>query len=169
MAIPILSLLTIHQYSEMKKQYSVVILLATLTVGSVGAFTIQESKGKNPCRIHLSYPHISTNLTERQGIQAVKVNAYSVCNRPHSKISLSVQLWKENLVFKELLLETVAREPRLVPAGKRFYNENTFVPCLNRESTKYFGVAFGKALIQGKWYVARDEIEVEIPPLKCGT
>lgn len=153
----------------MKKQYSASIFIATLTLGTLGVLTFQETKTKSPCRIHVSFPHISTNLAERQGLQAVKVNAYSVCNRPHSKISLSVQLWKENLIFKELLLETVAREPKLVPAGQRFYNENTFVPCVNRESTKYFGVAFGKAMIQGKWYVARDKIEIEIPPLKCGT
>ena len=153
----------------MKTTYVTAILASTLVLTSLAAVAQQDRKPKNPCRIDISFPHISTNIDERQGIRAVKVNAFSICNRPHSHISLTVQLWKENKVFKEMLIETVARQPKLVPAGARFYNENTFVPCLNYKMTNYYGIAFAKAKIDGKWYIAQHKLEVEIPPIRCGT
>lgn len=153
----------------MRVKYSVGILASALAISSLTAMAAQVSKPKNPCRIEISFPHISTNISERRGIREVKVNAFSTCNYPHSRISLSVQLWKENRLFKQMLLETVERQPNLVPSGVRLYNEGTFLPCLNYNSTKYYGIAFGKAMINGKWHFARSELKVEIPPLRCGT
>ncbi len=99
----------------------------------------------------------------------MKVNAFSTCNRPHSRVSLTVQLWKENRLLKEMLIQTVERHPKLVSAGMRVYNEGTFVPCLNFQSSHYYGVAYAKAMINGKWHFARSQLEIEIPPLNCGT
>ncbi len=99
----------------------------------------------------------------------MKVNAFSTCNRPHSRVSLTVQLWKENRLLKEMLIQTVERHPKLVSAGMRVYNEGTFVPCLNFESSHYYGIAYAKAMINGKWHIARSQLEIEIPPLNCGT
>lgn len=140
-----------------------------LAVSSISVFAIQGSKPKNPCRIEVSIPHISTFISKRQGIRAVKVNAFSTCNQPHSRVTLNVQLWKENLIFKELLFQTVERNPDLVPPGTRVYNEATFVPCLNFSSTRYYGVAYAKAMIPGKWHFARSQLKIELPPLNCGT
>lgn len=153
----------------MKTRYSAGFLAASLAITTFTFVSLQDRKPKNPCRIEVSYPHISTNIDERQGIRAVKVNAYSICNRPHSRITLRVQLWKENKVFNELLIQTIAREPKLLPAGKRFYNESTFVPCLNFRETKFYGVAYGKAMIDGKWFFAQHKLEVDMPSIQCGT
>lgn len=153
----------------MRKGYSVGILIGTLAVSSLTAVAVQVSKPKAPCRIEVSLPHISTFISRHQGIRAVKVNAFSTCNRPHSRVSLTVQLWKENLLLKEKLIQTVERHPKLVPAGMRVYNEGTFVPCLNFELSHYYGVAYAKAMINGKWHFARSQLEIEIPPLNCGT
>jgi hypothetical protein len=153
----------------MNFKYSAGILAGTFALTSLTAVAIQVSKPKNSCRIEVSIPHISTFISKRQGIRAVKVNAFSTCNHPHSRVSLSVQLWKENLLFKEMLIQTVERNPKQVPAGMRVYNEDTFVPCLNFESTQYYGIAFSKAMIDGKWYFARSQLKIKIPPLNCGT
>lgn len=153
----------------MNFKYSVGLLAGTLALTSLTAVAVQVSKPKNPCRIEVSIPHISTFISKRQGIRAVKVNAFSTCNRPHSRVSLFVQLWKENLLFKEMLIQTVERNPKLVPAGMRVYNEATFVPCLNFNSTQYYGIAYAKAMIDGKWHFARSKLEIMIRPLNCGT
>jgi hypothetical protein len=153
----------------MNFKYSAGLLAGTFALTSLTAVAVQVSKPKNPCRIEVSVPHISTFISKRQGIRAVKVNAFSTCNRPHSRVSLSVQLWKENLLFKEMLIQTVERNPKLVPAGMRIYNEATFIPCLNFDSTQYYGIAYAKTIIDGKWHFARSQLEIEIQPLNCGT
>jgi hypothetical protein len=165
---PIFYGLAADQDSEMNNKYSVGILTGALAISSLTAVAIQVGKPKDLCRIEVSIPHISTFISQRQGIRAVKVNAFSTCNRPHSRVSLTVQLWKENLLLKQMLIQTVERHPKLVPAGMRVYNEGTFVPCLNFQSSHYYGVAYAKAMINGKWHFARSKVKIEIPPLNCG-
>ena len=144
------------------------ILVGALAVSSLTAIAVQVKKPKELCRIEVSLPHISTFISKRQGIRAVKVNAFSICNRPHSRISLTVQLWKENILLKEMLIQTEERNPNIVPARTRVYNEGTFVPCLNYKLSQYYGVAYAKAMIDGKWHFAKSRLTIMIPPLNCG-
>jgi hypothetical protein len=43
------------------------------------------------------------------------------------------------------------------------------VQCLNSKTTKYFGITYSKAIIQGKWQYAGRTQSSSIVPLKCGT
>jgi hypothetical protein len=166
MGIPILAFLATPQHSDMKNKktaagLSVLIASALLLVPAL-------KKEKDPCRVDLGTPHISTHLAEREGLAAVKVNAFSICNRPHSRVTLTVELWKEETIFKKRLRKTVTRNRGLIPPNEKFKNENTFVPCRDNSETLYFAKAYGKALIDGVWHFAADKSEISIP-IKCGT
>ena len=153
----------------MKKYSSVALVVADLVTLSGSGILAIKAKSKPLCRIEVSYPHISTSLVKNKGIRAVKVNAYSTCNRPHSTIRLTVEIWKEGLFLKEKLVSTTERRSAPIPAYERFYNNSTFIPCQNRELTRYYGVAYAKALIDDKWHYARDQLDIEFKVIPCGT
>lgn len=153
----------------MKKYASIATVMAGLITLSGSGIIAINMKSKPLCRIEVSYPHISTSLIKNKGIRAVKVNSYSTCNRPHSRIRLTVEIWKEGLFLKEKLFSTTERRIAPIPAYERFYNNSTFIPCLNRKPTRYYGVAYAKALIGDKWHYARDQLDIEFKVIPCGT
>ena len=166
MGIPILAFLVAPQTMEMKNKK----IAAGLSVLIASALLIVPSlkKDKEPCRVDLGKLHISTHFAEREGFAAVKVNAFSICNRPHSRVTLTVELWKEETIFKKRLRKTVTRNRGLIPPNEKFMNEKTYVPCKSNSETLYFAKAYGKALIDGVWHFAADKSEISIP-IKCGT
>lgn len=166
MGIPILALLVSPQTTKMKKKK--LATGVTILVASAVLVAPVLKKEKIPCRVEVGRLHISTFLEEREGLVAVKVNAFSICNRPHSKVTLTVELWKEEIIFKKKIRKTVMVNPGLVPANQKFWNENTYVPCNSAAETLYFAKAYGKALIDGVWHFAADKSEKSVP-IKCGT
>ena len=48
-------------------------------------------------------------------------------------------------------------------------NFDTYVYCKNRETTSYYGIAYSKAFIEGKWQYARHVLSRIINPIDCGT
>lgn len=167
MAVPILSLLVSPQPLKVNKPNR---FKATTAIAlAITAVIVPISqKEKNPCRVKIAYPHISTHFAVKKGVDVVKVNAYSVCNRPHSRVTLTVQLWKEELVFKKMLLETISRHPGTLRANEKFYNQETFEFCKSSKETLYYGVAYAKAFIDGKWQFAAHKLDFSTP-VKCGT
>lgn len=153
----------------MKKYKSIALVTAGLLAFSGSSVVAVKMKNAPLCRIEVSYPHMSTSLIKNKGIRAVKINAYSTCNRPHSRITLTVEIWKEGLFLKEKLFSTTERRSTPIPAYERFYNNSTFIPCQNRELTRYYGVAYAKALIGDKWHYARDQLDIEFKVIPCGT
>lgn len=126
------------------------------------------TKDSHPCRVSVGHPHISKFIVRNNGFLAVKVNAYSKCNRPHSRVTLTVELWKEELVFKKRIRMTVARHSGEIPAGEKFRNLGTFVRCNSDSKTLYFAKAYAKAWIDDEWQFAADKNEKSIPVF-CGT
>lgn len=167
MAIPILSLLVSPQPLRMKSQNKVKVTTAVMLMLSAVVIPLSQ-KDKNPCRVEIEYPHISSYFVKNSGFNAVKVNAYSVCDRPHSRVSVTVELWKEEALFKKRIKKTIARHVGLLTPNEKFYNQKTFVRCKSSKKTLYFGVAYAKALIVGKWHFAAHKLDISIP-VDCGT
>ena len=166
MGIPILAFSVSPQNMDMRYGKS----FAGVSVVLVSALLIAPmvKKEKDPCRVELGVPHISTHLAERKGLTAVKVNAFSICDKPHARVSLTVELWKEETIFKKRIRKSVARHQEMLRPNEKFFNEKTYVPCKFGAETLYFAKAFGKALIDGVWHFAANKSEVSIP-VKCGT
>lgn len=166
MGIPILAFLAKPQHSDMKNKKAAtgITILIAASVLAIPLVTNDASQ----CKVSIGYPHISKFIQRNNGYLAVKVNAYSKCNRPHSRVTLTVELWKEELVFKKRIRKTVARHLQEIPAGEKFRNLGTFVRCNSDAKTLYFAKAYAKAWIDGKWQFAADKSKVSIPVF-CGT
>jgi len=128
-----------------------------------------SKKPKPPCRIQISHAHISSWIFKHNGYRAVKVDAFSRCNVPQSKVTLTVEIWKQGTFGNIEVARTVVKSPRVTLPGRDVENFETLRRCKSFKETKYFGVAYAKAFIQGKWQFASDTYSLIIKPLACGT
>ncbi len=128
-----------------------------------------SKKPKPPCRIQISHAHISRSVLETNGYRAVKVDAFSKCNIPQSKVTLTVEIWKKGTFGNIQVARTVTRSPGTTNSGKNVENFNTWRRCVSFTDSSYFGIAYAKAFIQGKWQFAKDTYSLDVKPLACGT
>ena len=153
-----------------KASLSIISYLVLISSLSQASSAIEPSKRpKPPCRIQISHAHISTSVLETNGFRAVKVNAFSKCNVPQSKVTLTVEIWKQGTFGKILVARSVVKSPGVTNPGRNVENFNTWRRCKSFTNSSYFGVAYAKAFIQGKWQFARDTYSLDIKPLACGT
>jgi hypothetical protein len=117
----------------------------------------------------VSIAHISKDIWIKTGKRAVKVDAFSTCHLPQSKVTLTVELWKTGNPFNHFVLKTMRRSPGVTSPRVRVENFDTYVFCKNQELTFWYGVAYSKAFIDGQWHYARHVLSREIMPIKCGT
>ena len=145
-------------------------LFICLGIASSTANALDSTKNpKPPCRIQIAHAHISKSVFLRYGVRAVKVNASSICNVPQSKVTLTVEIFKHGLFGPQLVARSVKRVPRITYPGNKVDNFDTWRRCKTFEETRFFGKAFAKAFIQGKWQLASDTYSIELEPLRCGT
>ena len=133
------------------------------------AATGEPNEPKAPCRLQISNAHISTYLIEKSGVRAVKVNASSICNVPQSNVTITVELWKTGLLGSHLVRRRTTNSAGTTFPNSRVDNFLTFKRCTDRDPTQYFGIAYSKAFIAGKWQYARHTQTKKIIPLNCGT
>lgn len=145
---------------------SATLLLATTLFGIQ---TANSASPKLPCRIEVSKAHISKAVWIKTGKRAIKVDAFSTCHLPQSRVTLTVELWKTGTPLHHFVLKTVTRSPGITPPKVRVENFNTYVFCKNNQSTYWYGIAYSKAFIGGKWQFARHVLSEESEPINCGT
>ena len=143
------------------------ILISLNATPSSNADTAKKSKP--PCRIQIGHAHISKSVFLKKGIRAVKVNASSICNIPQSRITLTVEIWKQGELVPHFVFKTFVKNLGVTYPGDQVDNFNTWWPCKNFEETNYFGKAYAKGFIQGRWQFASDTFSLELQSLKCGT
>lgn len=114
------------------------IIISLLNMNSALGSQSSTKEPKPPCRLQISIAHLSTHINERLGIRAVKVDASSICNIPQSDVAITVEIWKKGKLQN------------------------------HQVRTSYYGVAYSKAFIAGKWQYARHVLSLEIIPLNCG-
>lgn len=89
--------------------------------------------------------------------------------RTNGEEQLILHAWKTCIgkryrAFKSLILRKLDSQTQGLPSS-----EETSRRCKSSKETEYFGVAYAKAFIQGKWQYASDTNSSEIKPLPCGT
>jgi hypothetical protein len=145
-------------------------LFVFLGIASSKANAVNSTNNpKPPCRIQIAHAHISKSVFLKYGVRAVKVNASSICNVPQSKVTLTVEIFKQSQFGPQLVARTVTRVPGITYPGNKVDNFDTWRRCKTFKETRFFGKAFAKAFIQGKWQFASDTYSIELEPLKCGT
>jgi len=128
-----------------------------------------KKQPKPPCRLQVGIAHISTDLFEKFNIRAVKVNASSKCNIPQTNVTITVEIWKKGKLQNHLVLTKTINSSGTTYPGSQVNNFSTYKFCENIARTSYYGVAYSKAFIAGKWQYARHVLSLETIPLNCGT
>ena len=144
-------------------------LFSLLIPTTAKAATGEPKEPKAPCRLQISNAHISTFIFENKGLRAVKVNASSICNVPQSSVTVTVELWKTGLLGNHLVRRRTFYSAGTTLPNSRVNNFLTFKGCKDRDLTQYFGIAYSKAFIAGRWQYARHTQTKKIIPLNCGT
>ncbi len=145
------------------------IILPLLFSTPSNATTVRPKAPKASCRIEIDNAHISTSLLTHRKLKYVKVNARSICNVPQQRVTLTVEIYKTGLFGDHFVGRFETKEYLRQSAGLRVEIKDATVRCKNNEMTRYFGIAYAKAIIQGIWQYAGRTRSDGITPLHCGT
>jgi hypothetical protein len=145
------------------------ILIPFETANYSDAVTQKPKLPKPSCRIEVDDAHISSSIQKHRGINVVKVNARSICNVRQDQVTLTLEIYKVELL-SDHFLDRVMTDP-LSPksSGSIIKIQDAKVVCINTQPSSFYGIAFAKAFIQGKWQYAGKTRSAKIRDLKCGT
>ncbi len=147
--------------------------LATLTIVSVPQISIASDPNtktsKPPCRIDIDNAHLSTSVFHRQGVRVVIVKARSICDVMQQRVMLTVQIYKTEILGDKLITSSNTNPQLQSSSGYVISNNGTTYVCKTHILTHYYGIAFSKAFINGRWLYAGRTQSPETVPLPCGT
>jgi hypothetical protein len=145
-------------------------LLLILNSSLAPSTSAKEKPGqfRASCRIEVDNAHLSKSIKRRESVDAVKVNARSICDAYQTNVVLTVQIYQEGL-FRDYLRSSYTTNPtRATSNGFRVENKNTKWYCQTKKPSKFYGIAFSTATIGGQQFIApraRSVISVSLP---CG-
>lgn len=143
-------------------------LTTLILVPSAHSTSLVVTPPLTKCNIEVDNPHISKFLMRSRGIRAVKVNARSQCNKTMSNLKLTVEIFKVGLLSDHEAGKNVVSIQGLILPNKVVKNEKTYVKCSNYKKTKYYGIAYATAVIEGKTVKTFHVISEGTISLKCG-
>ena len=153
--------------AKSKRAHLVFILTVILISNSLPA--LAEKQPKTQCNIRVDNVHLSKSIRAKKGFDAVKVSARSKCNVNMSNLLLTVELRKVGLFRNHLLRVRTLEVSKVIPANFSITNKSTWFKCKNSQSSRYFGVAYAKALISEKIVFTHRVYSERITILECGT
>jgi hypothetical protein len=102
------------------------------------------------CNIEIGDAHISKSLLRTRGLIAVKVNARSQCDKPIRGLVLTVEIYKDGLLFDHRVAKTELIVKGIVIRNRVVKNQKTYVKCKSNKWTNYYGIAHGEAIVKGE-------------------
>jgi hypothetical protein len=146
------------------------LLMLSFSVFSSSADPSTNPKYKKPiCRIEIDNAHISRHELRFGSRRAVIVKARSICNVIQGQVTLTVDIYKVEK-FGHPLLKSISTDPNQSTSfGKIVKNYDSIVDCKNFKRTKFYGIAYAKALINGQWNYAGRTRSLKTIEINCGT
>jgi hypothetical protein len=144
-------------------------IFSQLIISATSATAVGTTPPMTQCNIAIDDPHISESLIRTRGISAVKVNARSKCNKSMNNLVFTVEIYKigflrdYRVAWGELKVTGVIRPNTVVR------NKKTFVECKNSRESRFYGIAYATALVDGKRRRTLHVITENTLPLPCGT
>ncbi len=120
------------------------------------------------CNIRVDDPHISENLFRTRGILAVKVNARSKCNKPMRDLVLTVEIYKIGFFMDYKVGKKAVTFDGIVYANRIVKNQETYAKCDNSKQSRYYGIAYATAFLDGQIVKTFHVITEKTIALKCG-
>lgn len=121
------------------------------------------------CNIRVDDPHISEYILRTRGYLAVKVNARSTCDKAMRNLELNVEIYKVGLFRDYQVGKGEVQIQGLIYANKVIKNEKANTECVNQESSRYYGIAYASAIIDGQLRKTLKVTSAKTITLKCGT
>jgi hypothetical protein len=84
-------------------------------------------------------------------------------------VTLTVEIYKTGKLSNQLVRSFETKEGLPSSSGLVVKMNNALVRCRNTRETAYYGIAYAKALINGKWQYAGKTYSKSIILLNCGT
>lgn len=162
------------QYPKLKRRSLSIFLITALGINLLtpdlaSAATTKPKEIKASCRIEIDNAHISASLLKNRKLKYVKVNARSICNVYQQRVTLTVEIYKTGKLSNQLVRSFETKEGLPSSSGLVVKMNNALVRCRNTRETAYYGIAYAKALINGKWQYAGKTYSKSIILLNCGT
>ena len=145
-----------------------ILTLASMPMGSDHAAAVVTPPATK-CNIRIDDPHISEYILRTRGYLAVKVNARSTCDKAMRNLELNVEIYKVGLLRDYQVGKEKVQIPGLIYANKVIKNEITYTKCLSQKTTKYYGIAYASAVIDGELRKTFKVTSAKTISLKCGT
>ena len=156
-----------------KRSFSIFLITALgvnlLTPALASAATPKPKEIKASCRIEIDNAHLSTSLLKNRKLKYLKVNARSICNVYQQRVTLTVEIYKTGKLSNQLVRSFATKEGLSSSSGFVVKMNNAVIRCRNTRETAYYGIAYAKALINGKWQYAGRTYSKSIILLDCGT
>lgn len=121
-----------------------------------------------PCNIEIGDAHISKSLLRTRGLIAVKVNAKSQCEKPIRGLVLTVEIYKDGLIFDHRVAKTVVIVKDSVIQNRVVKNQKTYVKCRSNKWTNYYGIAHAEAIVNGESMKTLRVRSENIKRFRCG-
>jgi hypothetical protein len=148
---------------------SFTVLTLALNLLSSGSAQAVVTPPLTRCNIEIDNPHISENLLRTRNLRAVKVNARSKCNKPMQDLVLTVEIYKVGFFNDYQVAKKELSVFGLVYSNRVVKNQKTYAKCENMRDSKYFGIAYASATIQGKSMKTLRVMSERTELLKCGS
>ena len=121
-----------------------------------------------PSSIEIGDAHISKSLLRARGLIAVKVNAKSQCNKPIRGLVLTVEIYKEGLLFDHRVAKTEVIVKGVVIQNRVVKNQKTYVKCRSNKWTIYYGFAHAQAIVNSQSLKTLRVRSENIERFQCG-
>jgi len=154
---------------SLMKTIPVSVLLLLLTAQQAPAAPPTPKSLKPACRLEVQNAHLSTTLQKHRNLRVVKVNVSSICDVEQTKVLITLEIHKKGKLGDHIYGPFTNKQTPGSNSGLIVKLQDKYVTCLNRARTYWFGIAFAKAQIAGRWQYARTTQSRIIEPLDCGT
>lgn len=145
----------------------IVVLFATFSITNTAFAVVTPPLTK--CNIQVDDPHFSKSLQRHKGALAVKVNARSKCNKSMRNLKLWVEIYKVGFLRDHKVATEVINVDGLIFPNQVITNQDTYVICTDMRMSKYYGVAFASATINGRLKKTLKVTSAKSVSLKCGS
>jgi len=159
--------MTNHLKSRYLIQSLIIVLLGTFSSFDQALAVVTPPATK--CNIRVDDPHISKYILHTRGYLAVKVNARSTCDKAMRNLELNVEIHKVGLFRDYQVGKGEVQIQGLIYANKVIKNEKANTECVNQESSRYYGIAYASAIIDGQLRKTLKVTSAKTITLKCGT
>ena len=140
-----------------------------LNLSATSAPAASTTPPKTNCNIAVDDPHISDSLMRTRGISAVKINARSRCDKMMNQLVLTVEIYKIGFFHDYRVAFGEVKVTGTISPNTVVRNQKTFVECKSSRKSRFYGIAYATALVEGKRKRTLHVLTEHTLPLPCGT